>query len=326
MRIDILNNPMLGRYRLSLCAIVHDEMYFLPEFLRHYRGLGVERFVFLDDASTDGSRELIATQPDCMLLGSDKRYFDEVDGKRALYAWRQQLMDRFCRGQWAIFADADEFLALPAGVTAEAMTDRLDRLGSASAWGVMVDLYPATAAEIRVGGDAPFRLADPWYFDARRHLWCRPGAARPIGLYRGSRARLLAENRIPTGGGGFRDLLARLGLAGLLKLNNLGKVPLVKWSDTTRWDGSHRITPPPATGDLLAILHFKFTADLGRKIDYALATGGYQGGSRQYRLMADLLAAMDRSNRGFLGPASRRLLAPGDLYTAGVGSWPPARA
>lgn len=215
MRIDILGNPMLGRYRLSLCAIVHDELYFLPAFLAHYRGLGVERFIFLDDASTDGTRELIAAEPDCMLLGSDKRYFDEVEGKRALYAWRQAMMDRFCQDQWAIFADADEFLALPPGTGIEAMTARLDRLGSRAVWGVMVDLYPATVAEIRAGAAAaPFALDQGWFFDARRHLWCRAGAARPIGLYRGSRARLLAENGIAAGSGRLRDLAARIGLGG----------------------------------------------------------------------------------------------------------------
>src|SRR5690606_21595096 len=95
----------------------HDEMYFLPEFFRYYRELGVERFVVLDDESSDGTAEFLAEQSDCMVIRSDVRYFDDVDGARAVYAWRQGLMERFCRDQWAIFADADEFLALPAHTT-----------------------------------------------------------------------------------------------------------------------------------------------------------------------------------------------------------------
>ena len=39
-------------------------------------------------------------------------------------------------------------------------------------------------------------------------------------------------------------------------------------------------------------MHFKFTADLGRKIEYALSTGGYNQGSRSYRLYATLIERM----------------------------------
>ena len=30
-------NPMLGRYAVTVCCIVHNEMYFLPAFLAYYR-------------------------------------------------------------------------------------------------------------------------------------------------------------------------------------------------------------------------------------------------------------------------------------------------
>lgn len=37
--------------------------------------------------------------------------------------------------------------------------------------------------------------------------------------------------------------------------------------------------------------------------------------------MGDLLDAMERNERSFLGPASRAMASPGDLYEAGVGHW-----
>ena len=49
---------MLGSYAATVCAIVHDEMFFLPAFLAHYRRLGADRFVILDDASTDGTADV----------------------------------------------------------------------------------------------------------------------------------------------------------------------------------------------------------------------------------------------------------------------------
>jgi len=304
---------------LTLCGVVHDEMFFLPAFLAHYRAMGVERFVLLDDASTDGTAEFLAAQPDCVTVAGDRRYFDLIDGKRALHAWRQALMDRFCSGKWGVFADADEFLALPDGMNLAAMIARLERRGAASVWGAMIDMYPERAAEVLEPTADRFDLDNAWCFDARPHLRARPGADRPVSLYRGSRARLLAENRIDTGEGVARRVLTRLGLSRFLKLNNLGKVPLVRWDAGTRFDGSHRTLPPPSGPDMLAIMHFKFTADLGRKIGDALASGGYAGGSRQYRLMADLLAAMKAGGREFGGPRAMRMRVPGDLYDGGAG-------
>ncbi|WP_299131778.1 glycosyltransferase family 2 protein [uncultured Amaricoccus sp.] len=314
--LEIRRDPTGGARGLGLCAVVHDEMFFLPEFLRHYRALGVARFIFLDDASTDGTAEFLGDQPDCVLVGSPYRYFDKVEGARAIYAWRQALLDGFCRDQWAIFADADEFLALPAGVGVADVIARLTAAGSDSVWGVMVDLYPE-----RITPAGPFRVDGDWFFDARPHLYARPGWKKPMTLYRGSRARLLAEHRISERKGALRAAALRLGLGGFLKVNNLAKAPLVRWTAGHRFDGSHRVVPPPTVGDILAIMHFKFAGDLGRKVAYALDTKGYEGGSRQYQLMGELLARMEAEGRDFLGRGSRRLTSPADLYAAGVGRW-----
>ena len=53
--LEIRANPMLGSYAATVCAIVHDEMFFLQAFLAHYRRLGADRFIILDDCSTDGT-------------------------------------------------------------------------------------------------------------------------------------------------------------------------------------------------------------------------------------------------------------------------------
>ena len=55
--LEIRANPMLGTYAATVCAIVHDEMFFLEAFLAHYRRLGADRFIILDDCSTDGTIE-----------------------------------------------------------------------------------------------------------------------------------------------------------------------------------------------------------------------------------------------------------------------------
>lgn len=317
MPIEVRANPLEGRHALSLCAVVRNEMYFLPEFLRHYRGLGVSRFIFLDDGSGDGTAEFLAGEPDCMLLGSRYRFSDRINGKAAIFTWRQAMLDRFCRDQWTIVADADEFLAPPEGVAMPEVIARLEAAGSASVWGAMVDLYPP-----RVEAPPAFTLAREWYFDARPLLWVRPGWRKPVPLYRGCRARLLADNRvsIPSKGPLHRAALS-LGLGAFIKVNNLTKVPLVRWSARHRIDGQHRVTPPPATADILAVMHFKFAGDLKSKFADAREIRNYPDRAQHYHLMSELLTKMRENGRGFLGPSSRRLTSPDDFYAARVGRW-----
>ena len=317
MPLEIVRDPGIDSAGVSLFSIVHDEMYFLPEFLRHYREIGVERFVFVDDASTDGTRAFLADQPDCMILASDLRYFDIIDGRRAFNAWRQEMLDRFSRDRWAVVADADEFLALPPDLSLGDVATRLERLGGESVWGVMVDMYPETIADLDDPG--PFSLARGWHFDARPHMRFSARSGRRRTIYGGSRARLLIENRIAGEEQRLKRLLAmNLGLGRKLKFNKITKVPLVRWTAGHQFTGSHSVRPPPSTTDLMAIMHFKFTPDLRRKIDYALETGGYFEGSKEYRLMHELLTRMEARNRRFVSAGSMRMERPADLYAGGV--------
>ena len=204
--LEIRANPMLGRYAATVCCIVHDEMFFLPAFLAHYRRLGADRFVILDDRSTDGTAAFLAAQPDVMVVGSAIRYFAAgrlsagdaraVRETRAVRLWRDQMLDQFCAGQWAVVVDPDEFLALPTGPAA--LTAALAAEGAEAAWGVMVDMYPRTGARHPRSPDAArFRLEDAWYFDARPHLDPRQaretaaGAAHRLSGQRGAALRHL---------------------------------------------------------------------------------------------------------------------------------------
>jgi len=63
---------------VTLLTIVHNEMFFLPAFLAHYRSLGIEQFVVLDDASTDGTQSFLAQQPDVVVVKSSYRYGDTI--------------------------------------------------------------------------------------------------------------------------------------------------------------------------------------------------------------------------------------------------------
>lgn len=338
--LAIRSNPLSGRHAATVCAIVHDEMYFLPAFLAYYRGLGADRFIILDDRSTDGTAEYLAGEPDVMVLESPLRYSDQVDydpairaqilETRAVRLWRDQILAGFCDGQWAAMVDPDEFLVLPDGLTLPAFAARLEAEGAEAAWGAMIDMYPASVGDITgpaaaatgPGGFDPAGCGGgPWHFDARPHIdpaQLVQSPAIPRTVYPGSVSRLFATWGVLEQGPALRRLRRWLSGYRYQGASMIHKTPLVRWQAGDRFLNCHVTTKPVSPRHAVAILHFKFTADLGRKIEYALTSGSYNQGSRSYRLYATLIERMIDAKASFLGKASRKYSSWKDLQEAGV--------
>ena len=159
----------------------------LPAFLAHYRRLGVDRFIVLDDCSTDGTMAFLAAQPDVMVVESGIRYFAEVPyppetlarirETRAVRLWRDQMLDQFCTGQWAVVVDPDEFLALPADLPA--FFASLAAEGAEAAWGVMVDMYPERVRDILGSGLPRASASRTPGSSTRSRISTRASRARP---------------------------------------------------------------------------------------------------------------------------------------------------
>jgi hypothetical protein len=212
--------------------------------------------------------------------------------------------------------DPDEFLAPPEGDLV-ALTRRLAAAGAEAAWGVMIDMYPRSVADIlKPSGD--FALDAGWYFDARPHLRPAPGRAVPKTVYPGSVARLFCDWGVLPQGGWNKRLRRRLTGYRYATHSMIHKTPLVFWREGDMFRNCHLTSKPVDPDRVLPIMHFKFTADLGRKIAYALETGGYNQGSRSYGLYAELIARMARAEGSFLHPGSRRYRTPEDFVRAGI--------
>ena len=311
----------------TLLALLRNEMYFLPAFLAHYRALGVERFVFLDDRSDDGSREYLLGQRDTVVVESDRRYGDRVQlppalvgrkkDPRANFLWRSLLHDRFAADRWAVQVDLDEFVQLPPGMTFPDLVSRID--GSArSVWGVMLDVYPKDAATLaRHAETARLDTAASWYFDGERHLRLR-GSRPPRIVYPGARARLYVRYgvmerydpiaaRLRRVRPGWRDrptpaVLRKLArVVGRLPLPvEIAKPVMVRWSPDAFFRNSHRTNLPASGGHLLPIQHFRFAGSLGARIGMALRDRSHFRASADYCRLRDLLVAMADRDGSFL--------------------------
>lgn len=323
----------------TLCAVGRNEMYFLPAFLEHYRELGVEQFAILDDRSNDGTREYLLAQPDVVLFESKYTYSDKVElpatlsdqisSGRILYIWRALFFSRFATQGWAVQLDLDEFIQLPAGRKLQDVAEQLDSEGSSVAYGLMLDVYPSDIGALGAqANDKEVDIEARWYFDGEPHLelredavlrWLHPGARarlyKTYGTY-----RLYEELGLPTTQ--YKNWFSRMRRTKFnTKIpfyNAMQKPVLARWDNNAIFTNSHVVNKTVSTSMLLPFQHFRFSGALYAKIEIALREKSYSAGSRDHRLLSDLLARMKEKNGSFLYKNSRLFTGYKSFEAAGV--------
>lgn len=90
-----------------VCCLVRDGATYIPEFISHYRDLGVKSFVFLDNGSTDNTIDLLIAQDDISVYRTTRPY---KIYKNIMKRW---LVRRFGSRNWVLCVDIDEFFDYP---------------------------------------------------------------------------------------------------------------------------------------------------------------------------------------------------------------------
>ncbi|MEO1638170.1 MAG: glycosyltransferase family 2 protein [Pseudomonadota bacterium] len=311
----------------TLTAIMRNEMHFLPQFLPHYRKLGVSRFVVLDDRSDDGTREYLAAQPDVITLESNYRYKDRLRKDTAELAkavsgrvpiiWRNILLRNFAKDVWSIHVDADEFLDLPDKMDLPSLARKLDGQDFDMVWSAMIDMYPAGLQELYDMRDDPVIDFDrPWYFDGCRHLLPVPGFL-PRVTYAGSRARLMMLHGLNPKSGWLHRRCPRLFRRFPMRYNAIRKPAFLRFRDGMVLRSPHNLTGKASVRMTLPLRHYKFNGAIADRIAWALETKGYSGGSAEYQSLQQLLGSMDEGDGSFVAPVSRRYTGFRDFAATG---------
>lgn len=300
---------------LSVFAVIRDEMFFLPAFLAHHRRLGVGQFLVLDDGSSDGSADFIAAQSDCVLLRSPLTYAEPVRSvdlagrpmeRRACFFFKQYIPELWLKDRIVLALDADEFLLLPPAVPdAEALLKAMEGHRIHTVATSLLEFFPPDLADLEQDC-VPADLDDllgyaPCYDQAPLTRFRLRGGLAGI--------RPSASTRI------FRTA----GIAHQYTTTPF-KVPLYRHQ--RNWIvGSHRTHRAPDRRVLLTLAHFKFTHDLYRRTEMAIALGSHSQGSRKYRCYGELF---ERSRQGGLSLAdgtTRRFDGIAALLEAGLMRW-----
>lgn len=204
-------------------STVRNEILRLPYFLEHYRALGVDHFLFVDNDSDDGTAAYLAGQPDVSLWTTKHSY------RLARFGvdWLGWLQVMHGHERWCLTVDADELLIYPGYQKRDlkALTGWLDDQNLPSFGAMMLDLYPKEAVEDAryTAGDDPTQTLCWYDADNYRHryhpyygnLWIQGGVRER--MFFGSE-----PDRAPT----------------------LNKTPLVRWNRRYAYVSStHQILP-----------------------------------------------------------------------------------
>lgn len=256
--------------------------------MENYRKLGVERFVFLDDQSTDGTRQFLSAQLDCMVLRSYRNFSEIVpinhpmareDGKaRIVNIWLNILIRKFSLNRWANHLDADEFLKLPVGMRIQDLL-RSTAQDARFIWSVVLEMYPSTISSPEELQNSKFtNMDDDWYYDAREYLrLVDDGELKRI--YPGARARLMAKYNVQKHTG-WKLLRSKW------KTPQYGRVRkpiIIRIPESGYLKNAHFSMFSGASKFLLPLEHYKFSGQVFQRTQSAIEQNSHFDNSIQYK-------------------------------------------
>ncbi|MFK7851604.1 MAG: glycosyltransferase family 2 protein [Akkermansiaceae bacterium] len=264
------NTPKIKPNDRILLTMGRDESSRISYFLKYYRNLGIDHFLFVDNASVSPMADQLSDQSDVSLWYTDDSYVRSKYG----VDWMNALLGRYAVGHWALTVDLDEFFVFPL-MEIRSFTEFLEYMDDSndpSLYSPLIDMYPngpiasATVPE----GESPLSYAD--HFDSTGYFPV-VGGYEDTWLRGGPRCRVFADGVIddsPT----------------------INKTPLIKWQKSYAYLAStHSATPFRLNhihknhflGPTGALLHFKFISSFKEKAEFAVVNKNHYQGSSEYK-------------------------------------------
>ena len=253
-----------GPYDPVVICVIRDDLLRLKLFLEYHRAAGIRAFAFLDDHSSDGTREYLLEQPDVTVYTASRPY---TSCRRR--AWINLIAETEGTGRWYMVLDSDELFDYRdrENRPVPELTAWLARKKAKCVKAVMVDMFSPEKLyddSIRTPDDI-VRVQNR--FDSRFRIETVEGVEYVMAA--GGRNRLFDA--------GGLDIL-------------LSKYPLVFWDRKLMMVTSHRFLPKgrnrPGRPDTV-LRHYKFLPGDREKYALRVREGNFVHGSREYRQYMD---------------------------------------
>lgn len=253
-----------------LMTMGRDENLRIPHFLDHYRSLGIDHFLFVDNLSRAPMADMLAAEDDCSLWWTNQPY----ENARWGVDWMNALLPRFAKGHWCLTVDLDEYFVFPhiESRSLRELTHHLDDIGKPSLYSLLIDMYPEGPID-----------------DALLHPGQDPLEIAPLFDGSGYHAQKSNNGTILVRGGPRLRSINDGALEGAPAIN---KIPLVKWNHGYSYNlSTHELYPTnlnhahhqgihTPTG---ALLHFKFLSTFREKVSQAIEEGNHYNNSSEYQ-------------------------------------------
>ncbi len=255
---------------ILLFSTMKNETFRLPYFLKYYRDLGADHFIFVDNDSTDGMMELLKDQKDVTVYYTNKSYKDSHFG---VY-WLNYLLKKYGTGHWCLTIDPDEFLVYPhmENRNLKGLTSYLDANHNKSLYAPLIDMYsdkPVNETYYKAG-DEPLKVCP--YFDKLGYKFQGFDSN-----YRYCRFKGGVRQRV------FNAVNPNMSPA-------LNKIPLVKWKKHYAYLYSTHVAIPRILNEnnnpnltTGALLHFKFIDGIIDKIATEIQAKQHWDDSYEYK-------------------------------------------
>lgn len=239
---------------ISCFAGIRDEFARLPDFLRHYRALGVKSFFFMDNGSTDGTREYLMEQEDCHCFNVEGSHFAN---NVAPPNWTHSLLNVYGHNRWCVVVDIDELLVYPhvETVSLDRLCVHLQSEGSDALVAHMIDMYSSgRLLDARFSPELGQLKSAP-YFDAAPGRRQRNYNSQPsVQMFGGVRERIFWHGR-------FKKMVPPC----------LTKIPLIRWWRGRRYLVAQHLVDSARTSRIEGgLLHFKFLDGFKQKNELSL--------------------------------------------------------
>ena len=258
--------PQIGTGDILVVACFRNEMLRLPWFLTYYRKLGVDRFLLIDNASTDGAGDYLLGQSDVTLFHTTQSYGESRCG----VDWQNEVLAEYAGGHWVFIVDIDELFIFPGceETGLRAFLDYALGTGGNAVLAPMLDMYSdrsIAATGYRAGQEM---LACCPYFDSGGYELGSPAmVAAGLPIRGGPRRRLFW----PEGTWDFPSPV-------------LHKIPLVLWQPQLRLTAStHDLEGVKMAAVTGMLLHFKLMQDFAESARREVERKEHFAGARQYR-------------------------------------------